>query len=241
MTNILEAAFLGLISGLLPVYLGLLPIPLLKRLSPTIRSLLVNFSLGILLFLFADVTMEAFDLAKTTWQGSLLVVLGLTFGLIMPGLNSLRRNIGEKGDNTFLSSYLISFGIGLHNLGEGLALGAAYGSGQITLTTLLLVGFALHNGTEGLAISGPILENRFGLKEPLIMGFIAGFPTIIGSMIGSIAYSDLFGDLFFSLASGALLFVVLELARRSHSSKTLYLGLILGILVMYFTDLLLSI
>ena len=250
MVSILSAALLGLIAGLLPVYIGLLPIPLLKRFSPSTRSLLVSFSLGILLFLFADVTGEAIESAKTTWQGSLLLLSGLALGLFIPGAISLRRgNEGitglsdaehERGVSLF-PSYLISLGIGLHNLGEGLALGAAYGSGQISLTMLLVVGFTLHNGTEGLAISGPLLENRVSLKEPLIMGFIAGFPTIIGSVIGSIAYSDLFGVLFFSLASGALLFVVLELARRSRPSKGLYTGIVLGILVMYLTELLLSV
>ena len=249
MVNILEAAFLGLISGLLPVYIGLLPISLLKRLSISTRSLLVNFSLGILLFLFADVTSEAIDLSKSTWQGSLLLTLGIALGLIIPGIISLRKTSGgnaissddkQKNEAGFFRSYLISFGIGLHNLGEGLALGAAYGSGQLSLTFLLPIGFALHNGTEGLAISGPILESKFSIKEPIAMGFIAGFPTIIGSMIGSVAYSDLFGALFFSLASGALLFVVLELARRSLPSWRLYWGVLLGILVMFFTDLLLS-
>jgi ZIP family zinc transporter len=250
MASILEAAFLGLISGLIPVYMGLLPIPLLKRLSLTTRSLLISFSLGILLFLFADVTSEAIDLSKTTWQGSILLTLGMTLGLIIPSIISLRKTGGgivtlsepkQKSEAGFFQSYLISFGIGLHNLGEGLALGAAYGSGQLSLTFLLLVGFALHNGTEGLAISGPILESKFSIKEPLVMGFIAGFPTIIGSMIGSIAYSDLFGALFFSLASGALLFVVIELAKRSPPSLRLYFGILLGIFVMLFTDLLLSV
>jgi ZIP family zinc transporter len=250
MVSVISAALLGLISGLVPVYLGLLPIPLLKRLSPYTRSLLVSFSLGILVFLFADVTGQAVESAKKTWQGSLFLVSGLVLGLLLPSIISLKRNTGGNVSSPkaeprrsvgLFSAYLISFGIGLHNLGEGLALGAAYGGGQISLTTLLVVGFTLHNGTEGLAISGPILDDRVGLKEPLIMGFIAGFPSVIGSVLGSIAYTDLFGVLFFSLASGALLYVIFELARLSHPSKALYSGMILGILVMYFTDLLLSV
>jgi zinc transporter ZupT len=73
------------------------------------------------------------------------------------------------------------------------------------------------------------------------MGFLAGFPTIVGCIIGSIAYSDLLGALFFSVAGGALLFVVVELLRKAPPSRGTYLGLTIGILLMYFTDLLLSI
>lgn len=136
---------------------------------------------------------------------------------------------------------MISVGIGLHNLGEGLAIGSAYSSGQLGLTTILVVGFALHNGTEGLGISGPISDAPIRFREPFVMGFLAGFPTIIGSAIGSIAYSDLWGTLFFSVAGGALLFVVVELLRRAQPSKGTFSGLAFGILLMYFTDLLLSI
>ena len=143
-------------------------------------------------------------------------------------------------DARFLTAYIISVGIGLHNLGEGLAIGSAYVAGQLALTNTLVVGFALHNGTEGLGISGPISDAPFHIREPLAMGFLAGFPTIVGCVIGSIAYSDLLGALFFSVAGGALLFVVVELLRRASPSRGTYLGLATGILLMYFTDLLLS-
>ena len=109
------------------------------------------------------------------------------------------------------------------------------------MTTILVVGFALHNGTEGLGISGPISDAPIHLREPLFMGFLAGFPTIIGCVIGAVVYSNLLGTLFFSVASGALLFVVVELLRRASPSKGTLSGLAMGILLMYFTDLLLSI
>lgn len=128
----------------------------------------------------------------------------------------------------------------MHNLGEGLALGAAYAAGQFALTTLLVVGFALHNGTEGIAISGPVSDIPVRARELVLMGFLAGFSTIIGSAIGASFYSDFAGALFFSIAAGALLYVVVELLRRAQSSRSTLAGLLIGILLMYFTDLLLS-
>jgi ZIP family zinc transporter len=248
MIDIFYSIALGFIAGLLPVYLGLLPLPLFRRLSPSERDLLISFSIGILLFLFADVTGEAVELAKKTGFGSFLFTLGLVLGLCGPFVISSRRQIvGHKSsaDSTntsikFFTAYMISLGIGLHNFGEGLALGAAYAGGNFGLTTILVVGFALHNGTEGMAISGPISNISIRIKEPLIMGFIAGFPTIIGSVVGSVAYSDLLGALFFSAAAGALLYVVVELLRRAHSPKSTFVGITIGILLMYFTNLLLS-
>ncbi len=246
MVDILYAAFLGLVAGLVPVYLGLIPLPVFRRLSGFKRNLLLCFSTGILLFLFADVTGEGIDLSRNVAYGSMLFTAGLIAGAVIPFLVSSRRpSLAASPDlPTFatrpLTAYLISFAIGLHNLGEGLALGAAYAAGQIGLTTILVVGFALHNGTEGIAISGPVSDISLRLREPVLMGFVAGFPTVVGSVIGSLFYSDWAGALFFSTAAGALLFVIVELLRRSQPSKGTLVGLLLGILLMYFTDLLLS-
>lgn len=248
MVDILYAIGLGLVAGLIPVYLGLLPLPLFKRLSSSKRNLLLSFSIGILLFLFTDVTGQGVELSKRVSYGSLLFAIGLIVGVGVPFLVSSRRhpvkdvssvatNITAKS----LTAYIISFAIGMHNLGEGLALGAAYATGQLALTTLLVVGFALHNGTEGVAISGPVSDIPVRLRELVLMGFLAGFPTIIGSAIGSLFYSDFAGALFFSIAAGALLYVVVELLRRAQPSKSTLIGLLIGILLMYFTDLLLSI
>ena len=247
MADILYSVGLGLIAGLIPVYLGLLPIPLFRRLSSSKRNLLLCFSIGILLFLFADVTGEGIDLSKQVNFGPLLFAMGLIVGVGVPFIVSSRRptakdsspvaaNIAAKS----LTGYIISFAIGMHNLGEGLALGSAYAAGQFALTTLLVVGFALHNGTEGIAISGPVSDIPVRARELVLMGFLAGFPTIIGSAIGASFYSDFAGALFFSIAAGALLYVVVELLRRAQSSKSTLAGLLIGILLMYFTDLLLS-
>lgn len=247
MVDILYSAALGFVAGLLPVYLGLLPLPLFRRLSAPRRNLLVSFSVGILLFLFADVTEEAVGLSGHTWYGALLFAVGLVIGVGVPFVVSSRRhrvNDGSSADAAGirpLTTYIISAAIGLHNLGEGLAIGAAYASGQLALTTVLVVGFALHNGTEGMAIAGPASDIPIRIREPLVMGFLAGFPTVIGSIVGATLYSDLAGALFFSMAAGALLYVVIELTKRAQSPKSTLIGIILGILLMYFTHLLLTV
>ena len=248
MVDLVYAAALGVIAGLIPVYLGLLPIPLFRRLSISKRNLLLCFSIGILLFLFADVTGEGVGLSKQVSYGPFLFAVGLIVGVGVPFFVSSRRhqvkdespaaaNISAKS----LTGYIISFAIGMHNLGEGLALGSAYAAGQFALTTLLVVGFALHNGTEGIAISGPVSDIRVRKRELALMGLLAGSPTVIGSVLGSQFYSVVAGALFFSIAAGALLYVVVELLRRAQSSKSTLAGLLVGILLMYFTDLLLSI
>ena len=247
MVDILYAAALGFVAGLIPVYLGLLPLPLLRRLSASRRSFLVSFSVGILLFLFADVTGEAVGLSGHTWYGALLFAVGLVMGVVIPfGIASRRQrvndssSVGTSGVRP-LTAYVISAAIGLHNLGEGLAIGAAYAGGQLALTTVLVVGFALHNGTEGMAIAGPVSEIPIHARDPLIMGFMAGFPTVLGSILGATLYSELAGIFFFSMAAGALLYVTIELTRRAQIPKSTFTGIALGILLMYFTDLLLTI
>jgi ZIP family zinc transporter len=253
MTDIANPILIGILAGLIPVYLGLMPIPLFRKLPSHWRSLLLSFSTGILLFLFADVTGEAVELGGTSNVGPFFFVIGLTLGLVGPAVVFHHRRVNIAAPNSLgspaltgsssklLTAYMISLGIGLHNFGEGLALGAAYGAGEFALTTALVIGFALHNGTEGLGIAGPISDAPLRLRQPLAMGFIAGFPTIVGSVIGSLAYSELLGVLFFSAAGGALLFVAVELLRLPTSPRSMFTGIALGILLMYFTDLLLSV
>src|SRR5438094_5069648 len=83
----------------------------------------------------------------------------------------------------------------MHNLGEGLAIGAAYSAGELALTSVLVVGFALHNATEGFGMVAPVASLPLRIKQPLVMGFLAGFPTILGSMLGFVAYSQAIGSL----------------------------------------------
>jgi len=247
MADILYSAALGFVAGLLPVYLGLLPLPLFRRLSAPRRDLLVSFSVGILLFLLTDVTGEAVKLSKPAGYGALLFPVGLVVGVGVPfAISSKRHPLNNKtsvdtSGIRSLTAYIISAAIGLHNLGEGLAIGAAYAGGQFALTTFLVVGFALHNGTEGMAIAGPISDIPIRMRDPLAMGFLAGFPTVLGSIVGATVVSELAGTFFFSMAAGALLYVIVELTSKAKSPKNTFAGITIGILVMYFTELLLSI
>lgn len=251
-TDLFYAGFLGLVAGFVPVYLGLAPLPLFKRLSDGARAVLVSFSAGILLFLFADVTHEGVDLTSPAGGGAspLLFVVGLLAGLFGPVfVSQVARARGQAAARTsgagsarLFVAYAIALGIGLHNLGEGLAIGAAYAAG-LSLTTLLVIGFFLHNSTEGLGMMAPIASTRTGWREPLLLGFFAGFPTIVGSMIGSVAYSDALSALFFATAAGALLYVIVEMLRllQAFDRSRVYAGIVLGILLMYVTDLLVAV
>jgi zinc transporter ZupT len=256
LADVLYAGFLGVVAGLLPVYLGLAPIRLLRGLSEGWRTLLVSFSAGILFFLFAEVTFEGMLLSKVSGSAPVLFAVGLVLGLLGPvAITQMRkRKILSQGTGALPDSspipnvsaklfmaQMIALGIGLHNLGEGLAIGAAYAAGVFGLTNLLVIGFALHNSTEGLGISGPIASTPSGVRQPLLLGFVAGSPTILGSMIGSLAYSAALGTLFFSAAAGALLYVIVELLKVSSitgRTTSVFGGIVFGILIMFATGLL---
>lgn len=251
MSDVLVAALIGLVAGVIPVYLGLIPTPLFRKASASRRNLLVSFSVGVLLFLFVDVTAEANRLGQGSIIGSFLFLAGLILGVGSPAFVSHRRRIKlaqnpppegyTKQDHRMFTAYMIALGIGMHNLGEGLALGASYAAGSIGLTTILVVGFAIHNATEGMGITGPISDFPMDLKDPFIMGFIAGFPTLLGSVIGSLAYSAQIGSLFFAAAGGALLYVIIELLKISYSPKNTFIGVVVGMILMYVTGLFLPI
>ena len=256
MSSLTFAILFGVVAGLFPVYIGLIPLWFLRRISEGWRGFLVSLSLGILLFLFVDVTGEGLNLANMQGANSLLFAVGLALGVFAPVYVSrkrrseyiaIRERAGTAADRRrmgLFTAYMVAMGIGLHNLGEGLAIGAAYSADKVILTSVLVIGFALHNGTEGFGIAAPLSTLEMSLKDPLTLGAIAGFPTVIGSVIGFLAYSDQIGSLFFAVAAGALLYVIVELIRIANvypKVETTFLGIVGGMLLMYVTSALLSV
>ena len=144
---------------------------------------------------------------------------------------------------------MISIGIGLHNFGEGLAIGASVVLGQIALGTFLIVGFMLHNTTEGFAIVSPLAKTRVRrmVVKLIIMGLIAGVPTIFGTWIGGFVYSPIAAIIFLSIGAGAIFQVVFliyqGMARAQDdggkimSDASIIAGFAAGMLIMYVTGL----
>jgi zinc transporter ZupT len=159
-----------------------------------------------------------------------------------------RRRLTEQGAPARRAvAWLIALGIGLHNLGEGLAIGAAYSLGEASLGAFLVIGFMLHNSTEGLGIVAPIAQDRPSVKTLAALGLLAGGPTILGAWIGGMAYSPLWATLFLAIGAGAIAQVVIALyrvvARESEGLVWTPLtagGMLAGMLVMYATGLLVA-
>jgi zinc transporter ZupT len=141
---------------------------------------------------------------------------------------------------------LVAIGIGLHNLGEGLAIGTSFALGELALGTFFVIGFMVHNITEGLGIATPIADRgRVSLARLVVLALIAGAPTIPGAWIGGFVTNDLLGVLFFAGAAGAAFEVVTEVGRYVRerapgglSSPYVVGGFLAGIAVMYVTGLL---
>lgn len=135
----------------------------------------------------------------------------------------------------------IATGIGLHNFSEGLAIGQAAASDQVSLAIVLIIGFGLHNATEGLGICAPLAGDK---EQPSwgflgLLGLIGGAPTFFGTLVGQVWVSETVSILFFALAAGSILYVVMELLNvgRVHASKTLVTwGVLLGLFLGFGTD-----
>ncbi|HYZ93773.1 MAG TPA: metal transporter [Actinomycetota bacterium] len=238
---------LGIFVGVIPVFLGLTWLPFVRRLPEQWVRFFLALTAGLLVFLAVDALDEALETAGNVpgaFQGVGLIVIGVVGALAaLYALDGWLRSRRRGEASRLYVALLIAVGIGLHNLGEGLAIGAAYALGEVGLTAFLILGFTMHNVTEGLGIVTPLSRERPSLRQLAGLGAIAGVPTILGTYSGGLAYSPIMAVLFLSIGAGAIVQVVWELGKllrgdgKQLSAPLNAVGFTAGILVMYLTGL----
>jgi zinc transporter ZupT len=248
-------ALIGLYVGVLPVALGLCWFPVLARLGRRGLDVLLAITIGLLAFLFVDAIQEGLEGASAlaaSYQGAALFVGAAAAAYLALEVTGqwlrdarARRKEADTSAGSVLA-LLIAIGIGLHNFGEGLAIGAAFALGEAALGTLLIVGFTLHNTTEGLAILAPIAKERPSAWLLIKLGLIGGVPTIAGTWLGGFVYSPVAAVLCLGLGAGAIAQVIHQLSRQvsgkagapRFATVPVMLGLTAGFMVMYATGML---
>jgi len=243
---LLTFTLLGVYVGIVPVFLGLLWLPFVRGLDQRWVSFFLALTAGLLLFLGVDALDDALEVAghlPTAYQGPALVLLGGLGTALLLVWVSRRFGQADGVRRRFALAFLVAVGIGLHNLGEGLAIGAAYSLGKIALGTFLVIGFAIHNTTEGLAIVAPIARDRVTLGRLGGLGAMAGLPTILGTWVGGLSYSPVLAVLFLAIGAGAIFQVVYEIVKMMTAEGRMpafgyqIAGFCAGLLVMYLTGL----
>ena len=255
----LRFGLVGLYVGVVPVALGLLWYPFLRRLGRRGMNFVLALTVGLLLFLVVDMFGEAQEVAARPRRRSLdatvlVPVLAMLTAAFLATVGhaaapARRRRDGESQSGLSLA-YQIAIGIGLHNLGEGLAIGAAFALGEAALGVFLIVGFTLHNVTEGVGIAAPIVRKRPPLWHFVALAAVAGGPAILGTWIGAFTYSPFWTTVFLAIGIGAILQVIVEVGRLIVQSQarhdepaltwTTFGGVTAGIAVMYVTALLVA-
>lgn len=245
-------ALLGTYVGIIPVLIGLLWYPFIKRLSQNKYNFFLSLTAGLLLFLGIDALVDANEIAIANlagaFQGQLMIATAAIVSFLALMYVSERLVDGARGrliQRSFAIALMVAIGIGLHNLGEGLAISGAMVLGEVALSTFLIVGFTLHNTTEGLAIVAPIAKERPRIAYLVALGIIAGAPAIAGMWIGGFVSSPVASIAFLAIGAGAIFQVVVSIGRLvSRSTEGKFLtgptaaGLAAGMLIMYLTVLL---
>jgi zinc transporter ZupT len=243
-------ALLGIYVGVIPVALGMLWLPWIRRIPAGWLRAVMALTVGLLAFLAVDATLEGVELAgegSQAFGGAALVFLGAAVSyLALTGVSAWmeRRRSGASGERLAL---LIAAGIGLHNLGEGVAIGSSYAVGALALGAFLVVGFAIHNTTEGLAIVAPLAGGKVSLGRLALLGLVAGAPAILGAWIGAAAFNASIAAFLFGFGAGAIVQVIVQLAPslRDDSGRTLHPGavggLLAGMAIMFATGLLVTV
>ena len=245
-------ALIGTLVGIVPVALGLLWLPSLRRAAPEWLAAFMALTAGLLAFLAVEALSEALELQAalpSAVGGAGLVLFGVSLSFLF--LTAISRSFGEGGGSSVSGlalATLVAIGIGLHNLGEGLAIGSSFALGELALGTFFIVGFMIHNVTEGLGIASPLAEGRgVSFARLAVLALVAGAPAILGAWLGGFVTSDLLGVVFFAAAAGAAFEVVVEVgrfvARRAPGGLTsphVLGGFLAGVVVMYVTGLLVA-
>ncbi len=284
-------ALIGTYVGIIPVMMGLVWYPFIRRLSPNKYNFFLSLTAGLLVFLGIDALLESNEIAvdnlAPAFNAQILIIIVAIVTLITllyvsqrliqraskrskpdvdveykKGYSSNSEpDLGTRDMKSTSTSFqqqllirpiaismMISIGIGLHNFGEGLAIGAAVLLGEVALSSFLILGFTLHNTTEGLAIVAPMAKSRrIPVAKLIIMGLIAGGPTILGAWIGGFLYSPIATVIFLSIGAGAIFQVVYSIGSwmyHTNGSKGLLnnhwiiIGFAFGMFIMYLTGLL---
>lgn len=247
-------ALIGLLVGVVPVALGLLWLPSLRRADPRWLSAFMALTAGLLTFLGIEALGEAFERQAELPEplaGAGLVLLGVALSFLTMTMLGSRLASREQSATVGAGALalLVAIGIGVHNFGEGLAIGTSFAFGELALGTFLIVGFMVHNVTEGLGIAAPAAESggQVGVVRLATLALVAGGPAIAGAWLGGFVSSDLLAVVFFAAAAGAALEVVVEVgryvSRRAAGglrSAWVLGGFLAGIASMYVTGLLAS-
>ena len=251
-------ALLGTYVGVIPVALGMLFLPFIGRAPRDWVRAFMAFTIGLLGFLAVDGYLEGVEIGESgagAFGGVELLFLGaaiayLVLVAIERWLAGRRERAHAGGGSGYRLGLMIAIGIGLHNLGEGLAIGSAYSVGALALGAFLVIGFAIHNTTEGFAIVAPLAregEPRPSLARLAMLGAIAGAPAILGAVIGASISNAELSTFLIGVGVGAIVQVIVQLAptirdRGGRSLTPLAVGGILaGIVFMYATGLLVSV
>lgn len=247
---------LGTYVGIIPVVLGMLFMPMLRRVSDDWVRLFMAVTIGLLAFLVIDGSLEGLEIggeSSGAFGGVELLFLGAGLAYLVLTVVDRRLKAGVErrraaGAGAFRLSLMVAIGIGLHNMGEGLAIGSAYAVGSLALGAFLVIGFAIHNTTEGIAIVAPLARaERPGIWRLLALGVIAGGPAIVGAVIGAAAYNQELATFLIGVGVGAIVQVIGQLlpAIRDREGQALYplsiAGLLLGVGILYATSLLVSV
>lgn len=236
--EIIKTTLVGLFFGTLGTTLGGIIGVKLNKTSNRFLSFILSFAAGLMIAVICfELIPEALGISNL-----FTTLIGILLGIIMMILcdiyvdKKFNKSSKTAKDGLLKTGIIVSIGLAIHNLPEGLAIGSGY-EASVKLGLSLAVAICFHDIPEGIAMAVPMKNGGMKISKVIYYVILSGITTGIGALIGGIVGKISVGIIAMCLAfsAGAMIYIVsgeltLE-ANRLYNGRISAIGNILGFII----------
>ncbi len=241
----------GLIVPGLMTGIGALPALFTKNITRKWLDMMLGFAAGVMLAATCfSLILPSIEFGGGTFKAVLITGAGVFVGAVLidlidrfaPHEHLLNKHHEGMAADSLKRIWLFIIAITIHNLPEGMAVGVAFGSDNMSHGIPIAIGIGLQNMPEGLAVAFALMREKYSVKKAYWIALLTGLIEPVGAFLG-FGLVRLFRPalpFILAVAAGAMLFVIAdEVIPETHSGgneRMATYSLIVGFIIMMVMD-----